>query len=225
MPTLNNNQDAYFRILRSWAFNPGQKFVTAQDEADAINAAAITVASRLGGISFVDSSLRTAAGVQDYTVPNNIFKIKYLEIIDTTVTPNVSYFIDVVGYEQFRAINWAAASADQFAYFDPETNNLHIEPAPTTNNLTIKMLAWGMPNELFRGSVVLYDGDVSQVNAICKEAVANVRIKTRDVGEANALHQRAMESVEDAGIVDSMRKAVTRVHVGRNLPLNRLRRF
>lgn len=225
MAILNNNQDAYYRILRSWAYNPGQKFVSAQDEADAINAAAITVASRLGGISYIDATLRTAAGVSDYAVPNNIFKVKYLEIIDTTVTPNVPYFIDVVSYEQFRAINWSEASRDQFAYFDPETNNLHIEPAPTTSSLTIKMLAWGLPNELQRGSLVLYDGDISQVNAVCKEAVANIRIKTRDVQESQILHQRAMESVEDAGIMGSVQKQTKRVRVGRNLPLTRLRRF
>lgn len=225
MPSMSNAQGKYFEVFRSLVFNPGQKFLTQADEVNYINSAAVNIASRLGGILYVLTAGVTIASQADYTLPNTVKKIRYLELVDTTVTPNTVTFIDVVPYEQFRRINDPDASSYPFAWFRPETGVLHIEPAPTTSGLEIRLLCWGMPNALYDGSTTLFDGDLAQLNAITQEAASLARIKTRDLEEAALLHQRAMESCEAAAAMISGNNQVEKLNVGRHTHLTRLRRF
>ncbi len=226
MPTLSNSQAQYFQLLRTLVPNPGGKHITPQMETDAMNAGALAISAKLGGLWFLDTSLLTTADVSDYTVPNHIHNITYAEIVDTSVTPNTFEFFDVVPYKLFRRLNTPTATSNKFAYFWPEQHQLHIEPAPETTGFTLRLLCWGMPNVMVPGSAVLYDGAVEQMTAVVLEAASLLRLGvSRDPQEAAALHARAQEATHDATDTQSMRRQVTRVQVGKQVPLNRLRRI
>lgn len=225
MPTVSNGMDKYLSVLRTKVVNSGGKFITPADELNALNEAAITVAAKLGGLKFVDSSQVTVAGSSSIQMPNTVETVLYLELIDTTVTPNTVTFVDVVDYQFFRALNYPSDTSNQFAWFDPNTKVLTIAPAPTKSAVTVRVVCHGLPNEILGTSVALYDGDVVQMAAITTEAAAILRGRTRDLGEMSMLHARANESVEDAANIMSRQNQVTRVGVGRARNLNRLRKI
>lgn len=225
MPTLSNGMDAYLSMLRTKVVNMGQKFITPADELNALNEAALTVASKLGGLKFVDASQVTVANSDTVILPNTVEQVQYLELIDTSVTPNVVSFVDVVDYKMYRAINYATPTTNQFAWFDPNTKILTISPAPLTAGLVVRALCYGMPSVIVGGgATTLYDGDVGQMSAITTEAASIIRMRTRDIQEMGILHNRALESVEDAAAVMARQNQVTRVGVGRHTPLSRLRK-
>lgn len=226
MPTLANTQQLYFDKLRTLVVNPGQRFISLADEELAINSAALFVASKLGGIFYVDNTLLTVAGQFDYVMPNQIFDIRHMELVTPGVTPNAETveYVDVVPYETFRQIQAGGNSTARFAYFIPETTQLHIEPAPTVDGLQIRLLCFGFPNQLTR-SITLYDGNIEQVNAVAFEAAAQLREKTRDDVTAERLHNRALEYIESAAQTNSSRRSVKRIQIGQNTPPTHMRRF
>lgn len=232
MPQITNTHGLYLQHLRMKVHNPSKVFITTPDEDAALNEAAINVASRLGGLAFIDRTLTTTAGQSDYTVSTSYRAIRYLEIADTSVTPNTITTVDVVRYEDFRRLNTPQASDKTYAYFVPETNNLHIEPAPATTGLQLWLLVWGMPNRIIAATAgqtsfatTLYDGDLAQLSAITTEAASLLRMKSRDLPESNGLHERANEATEAAAVVESMKNMISKAQVGRHTPNTNLRSF
>lgn len=225
MPTLSNSHDQYFQMLETLVYNPGRKFITAADESNAINQAAITVAGKLGGIWYNFPVAVLAANQTDFIIPDNtIMRIRYAEIIDNN-TGQVVDFFDVVSYEQFRVINFQQQSDNYFAYYEPSSQLLHIQPGVPLTTYTVRLLCYGFPNLLVQNSAVLYDGDIGQMSAICKEAASLLRIKTRDMEESTGLHNKALEAVDDAAVMQSQSRRVGRIQVGRHTPLSRMKRF
>lgn len=236
MSQLSNLHQTYLDYLRMKVHNPGGKFITPTDEDAALNEASLTVASRLGGLlQYLDRSVALVANQNDYTLPDQYRQVLYLEIADTTVTPTKFLHVDVVRYQDFRVLGKPTTSGAYLAYFEPERNNLHIEPAPTAAQagLFFWIVVRGLPQRIFIAAappntaalVALYDGDLAQIAAVTKEAASILRLKSRDVPESDALHARAMENVEDAAVVEHVKNMATHASVGRHTPLSKLRRF
>lgn len=227
MPTLPKTHQRYLDALQMLVYNPGKRFISEAEELLALNQGALFVASELGGIFFIDNSMTLPVGQNTLTVPDNIYDIRYLELV-TAASPETVEFIDVVPYEDFRVLGFGSepdGSKARFAYFIPETNQLVIQPAwDGAADVPVRLLCWGMPNEL-TNSVLLYDGNIEQINAIVFEAASILRMKTRDGAESERLHQRALQAIESAATVNSLRKRLKRVNVGRHTPQTRLRRF
>jgi hypothetical protein len=215
--------DQYLALLRTKVLNPSGKYITPADELNALNEAAITVASKLGGLKLVASAV-TTANVSDYIFPNSVEGPLYLEIEDTTVTPSTFSRIDVTSYSLFRSLRTEPVFSGTFAWFDPNTKILHVEPAPLLDNLNLRLVYRGLPSEILGGVTTLYDGDVSQMAAITTEAASILRMRTRDMQESEILHNRALQNVEDAGQIEAVRNQTTRVGVGRHTPMSRLKR-
>jgi hypothetical protein len=230
MPTLSNAQSQYYTLLRTLVHNPGFKFITQGDEQNALNMAALFVASKLGGILYIDSSVTTTAGVKDYILPNHIAQIRYLELVDTSQTPEVVTPVDVVSYELMGVIQpsnpaLGVGNASPFAYFIPEQHRLHIDAAPQQTGIVIRALCYGLPNVFdLRNQAALYDGNVEQVYAIVHEAASIVSKKMKELAMAKEFHQYALEGIEAAAEMNGKRRQVSRVQVYRHTPQTRLRR-
>lgn len=228
MPTLPNGTTQLLALLDTLVFNPGNKFISMPDKENAVNAAALYVANQLGGIFYIDQSLTTdATNTRYFIVPNNIYRIEYLELVDQTVTPESTQVIDVIPLEQARAINSPQTSEAVFAYFHPDSSELHFTQDLPPNRV-IRMLAFGMPNFISisgGGGPISLDSNVDQMQAIAYEAASILRTRTRDVEESQALHMRAVEYIESAAKANSARRQVSKLAVGRHTPLTRLRRF
>lgn len=227
MATLADTQAQAYALLRTLIVNPGFKFLSQLDETNALNAAALFVSSKVGGIHYVDTSLATIVGTADYTVPDTIFDIRFLELVDTSVTPNKVLPVDVVQYELFRTLHPDNAdlgtnSDGTFAYFDPERHLLHIEPAPTQTGLVVRMLCYGHPNVIAQAGA-LYDGNVDELTAICHEAASYLMTRKGEANESTRMHRLALEYIEGILEIKSQRNQVKRIQVYRHIPPTRLR--
>ncbi len=217
MGVLVGSGSRYVQRLRGIVFNKSQKFITAQQELDALNEAAIQVASELGGLQFTDTSLVTVLGQADYTVPNTWLQVYFLELVSFAGTPQEkAEKVFVTPYprlQDFSSGSQTPPGLSRYATFNRNARILHIEPAPEIAGKVIRAQVFGMPNE-FLNTNSLVDGPIEQMKAICYMAASSLRDLTRDTQEAVKLASDAREAIERAVMARSKMNRVGQIPVG-----------
>ena len=198
--------------INSLIFNPSQNFLTAADYQTYIDTAAMTTATELGGLRFIDTSILTVAKQRDYPIDTGWKRLDAAQYIQNIGASNELVFpMDVItekdadflalisqpvmGYNaDDLTITGQPQPTSKFAIFWPQNQTLRLSDPPATGGDTIKLWVLGVPQTMNVG--VTYAGDAIDLQAIVYAVCDLARLKSRETQESGVWHQRWQEECD-----------------------------
>ena len=202
MAAIPKTYDRILVALGSIFYNPAKRYITAQDEMNAINMGAMQVSRDLGGIRLSETVV-TISGTAAYPVNTQHKKLitaQYLAAGQTVPSHVAQVYNGPASLEFLQQCSWDGVQYTSdgqgipgLITFDYTTSTVTLYPTPSADGDSVLLTFDSLAVDLESG--LEYDGDQAEVMAIAYAARVLICQKLNEMNQAEVFRRNYQEEI------------------------------